>query len=1049
MDVVGYQIQYTLIQAVASLLWLINQGLLAIAVAAYIVQQAIININDPTHPGFVMQILDAMLTGSGGEALRALLLATLFVAVIVLGLTLILRPILRVDLVSPKRVLLWLMAAGILFATGSGFFLGLETLRGGLLTGVGQVIRTAGAHTTLPESVSIPTNLPNQMGEQWHHFGDIVPPSAPGPGRNTVPPVNGLDLVMSYLFIYTDTEVTNEVGGDPLHYYMPLHLTRRSDSNCNDCQPATGYAGYFYWDMSARNNDLGDNAHRQAAVDAAIEGMKRLAQAIPLSLYALVEALCYLAFTLAAALLFLSVPLGLVFALFQPTEIILIGLFKKYLELAYRGYGAIAFLNMFLVLQLVAAQSGNALLFAIIMALSLGVAWQLLNGAKQTVQQAFDTLSGGLHGAWGTTPARSPVGIGPQGFRWQGGGAGAVQAVQGLGSTARSIGGVAGRVAGGIAGGPVGIAAATVGYRGKTAIGHGLSGIAAKTDNPSRVDAARAVTVDGDEAAGATGSDSRRGEGGARGPQSRARVGEAGGQIWAHPGHAQAARTAVQAVVATPDAQQRQRLLARVPLAPADQAAFGQIVEADPNTARAVLTAVEAVRTTRAPAEAAFTAAGQLTLASAGMQAVRHHLAAGPTDSGQVDRLFTTPAGQAQLRVLVGAGLGLERQWDDGALLGALGATASDPSRPASVTALTRRMGVGPDTFGGTTGTLDRLLGDLQDLGLTAAQTADLIRVGRELHRVVPFSDTSAAARKKFAHNRGSAVSGTLGRLTTAVQQQALRQGQTDPALVERHIQQILRDTARVPKQIYAPQIPLLAAGGRSPDAGAAVRPAAPARDSAGETTTTLDETLLAGSSGEPAAPLPGVLAESPVGSDAALPGVAVAIPPPLGAPPPWEPASHLRRRAGAHRRIPHGTLGTLPRSGSSVPAFQRMRPLPVVRSRSGSSAPAFQRMRPLPVVRSGGMRPNSSLSAGYRQDSTGIYVPMTYAGKTAHPAAGQTPAGVLLPRTPEVPAQMRAWSEAAAGAPLNGVTPVAPSVAGDIVDQPAPDLRDEGDDRL
>src|SRR3954465_205171 len=122
-DALVYQIQYTLLTLLAAIFWIVNQALLFMTALCYGVKQAIIDVTapDPQHAGFVLQVLDHMLRDQSTSSIQQLVYLSLSLAVLLLFGAMLVRPILAANPVDPKRAMMWLFAAAMLFTLGSGF----------------------------------------------------------------------------------------------------------------------------------------------------------------------------------------------------------------------------------------------------------------------------------------------------------------------------------------------------------------------------------------------------------------------------------------------------------------------------------------------------------------------------------------------------------------------------------------------------------------------------------------------------------------------------------------------------------------------------------------------------------------------------------------------------------------------------------------------------------------------------------------------------------------------------------------------------------------
>ena len=618
---------------------------------------------------------------------------------------------------------------------------------------------------------------------------------------------------------------------------MPLHFSQRA-AECNpsdppdDPTPEDGYGGYFYWDPA--QGDLQNNAQRQAAVDRAAQGVVRMVAGIPVCLFALLEALIYLAFTLAAAALFFSVPVAMLCAFFRSTELIAVGLVRAYVALFVKTFAVSALMTLFFSFLLWFAQAGNWGAFmavAIVMAL---FALQFLGLALSTVRGSLDPLTASVATALGA-PASASQGLATARLA---AGAGLAATQRGAGLAASGGAGLS-RALGTAAGGTLGLAVATAGLVAGRATGARLAGLTGgRLVGRARVSSAFTPAP--------AGGVEQPGAGGTRAPALPGAGAETGAGRRDSRAGARISAAVARAAQRADDPAAVRRALARTGLAVAERDALAGLIGARPVEAQAVTRAV--AETLAARPELTYLAEGQLDPASPGVRAVLERLQTRlPEDA--IGRLRDDPAGRRELGLLVGARLGLEREWGPADLQREIAAAAR---AGGGVDTLTAQLRVAPHAFGADHAAVDHFVRELGALGLTRPEDVGAtISLARAVRRGSPTGDLGAGSRQRALRGKVAALGAFERRLEHAASRSAVATGGADPRVAERQIQRLLRDAGQIPTTLAAQVTPDLVA--RAPQPG---RPAAPARARETSAGAAADAPRTA-RTGPPAAPEP------------------------------------------------------------------------------------------------------------------------------------------------------------------------------------------------
>lgn len=119
--------------------------------------------------------------------------------------------------------------------------------------------------------------------------------------------------------------------------------------------------------------------------------------------FAVVEAVIFLLFAIAAMVLFISLPVAIPFAFFSLTEIIAVSVLRAYLFLVIRTYVAATMLAFLVQMLIIFAQRGTALVFVAIAALTMLLSFQFVRMAASTVTEALNVIGSAVGSATGVS----------------------------------------------------------------------------------------------------------------------------------------------------------------------------------------------------------------------------------------------------------------------------------------------------------------------------------------------------------------------------------------------------------------------------------------------------------------------------------------------------------------------------------------------------------------------------------------------------------------------------------------------------------------------
>lgn len=372
--------QWAVWHFLATIFWAIDRLALVGAVLIHTVRKWITNPN-----GIIDLVMNSMLQGEGAASLKTFVAGAILLALLLSAFVFILRPLLGsgqspVDL---RKVFLWLALIGYLFSTGGAFFTGLEGFRSQLSSSAYQVAASvngrvggAGYNNTGGE---VPLNSSQPFSPTVHLFPNTTHVYQ---GSGGTPEYTGIDVAGAYLFATQEDINGANNGGTGL----PAGFERQYFTNDNSSPWPSNY-----------NAD-----QRQAALNKAVTGVIRMGTGIVPSMFAIQQAIIFLALALAAAILIFSVPISLVFAFFTSTEVITLSLLRAYISLLVKTYVTSMVLAIFMGFLKFWADSQNWVAF---LGMSLLIAYftlQLARMAVGTITQSLNVVTQAIGEATGT-----------------------------------------------------------------------------------------------------------------------------------------------------------------------------------------------------------------------------------------------------------------------------------------------------------------------------------------------------------------------------------------------------------------------------------------------------------------------------------------------------------------------------------------------------------------------------------------------------------------------------------------------------------------------
>jgi hypothetical protein len=370
------QVQWSLEQVVATLFWNLDRQLLIGAVLIHSVRKWI------TNPGGIIDLaMTELLVNSGSAVIKNLVAGAVVLALLGAAMFVALRPLLGAQFpgIDPRKVLVWFAVAAYLFAAGPGFVRDLEAFRAGLgsaayqaAASVNQTVSGVGYNNTageVPPDASGYMNAPMPLFASTTHITN-------NPGE-----ITGVDVAASYLFA-TQEDINGTAG-----QALPGQFHQ---------QYFTDGQGYSPWAPNA------DEPARQQALARALDGIVRMGTGIVPAVFAVLQAVIYLALGLAAAIILMSLPLALVFAFFPATEVITLSVVRAYLGLLVKTYVISMVLAIEMGFLIYWATQHNWLAFLGMSLVILFFTWQFVSLSIQTITGSLNVITGAIGTATGT-----------------------------------------------------------------------------------------------------------------------------------------------------------------------------------------------------------------------------------------------------------------------------------------------------------------------------------------------------------------------------------------------------------------------------------------------------------------------------------------------------------------------------------------------------------------------------------------------------------------------------------------------------------------------
>lgn len=382
------RLQWSLWHFLATIFWAVDRLVLIGAVLIHTLRRWI------TNPGGIIDlVMSSMLQGEGALSLKTFMAGAILLALLLAAFIFILRPLIGsghspVDL---RKVFLWLALAGYLFSTGGAIFTSMEEFRSQLSSSAYQI------------AASVNSSVGGAGGGGYNNTQGEVPLNSSQPFSPTV------QLFPNTTHIYQGTQ--EYTGIDVAAAYMfATQEDVNGTNNGGTGLPAGFEAQYFTNDGTLPWPSNYNSDQRQAALNKAVTGVIRMGTGIVPSIFAIQQAIIFLALALAAAIIIFSLPIALVFAFFTATEVITLSVLRAYIALLVKTYVTAMILAIFMGFLKFWADSQNWVAFLGMSLLITYFTLQLAHMAVATITQSLNVVTQAIGQATGTSaPYFDPI----------------------------------------------------------------------------------------------------------------------------------------------------------------------------------------------------------------------------------------------------------------------------------------------------------------------------------------------------------------------------------------------------------------------------------------------------------------------------------------------------------------------------------------------------------------------------------------------------------------------------------------------------------------
>jgi len=375
---------FTFVLSLTQLLWWLNEILLVLAYMLF-------NLRTFLVMRVFSAVLDIFIGPSG--TLVGIIRASFLLAIMVLGITLIARSFFRINIVNPEKLFMWGAVTVMLLGTGaaSSAYQAIEGFREDLSNGVYQAV--FGTFLDNPEELA-----------QAFTMEGAPPPHAYGTKE-----AGGIATLVGFPEMNDRSNIRGyNVAGAFVRATM-LDVLEPRFSIPSRYDELRGLAGEsfraVYWNDQGPTS-LGnlDDPERTEAFLLAVEGLIRMLLGIIPCFLALLEAVILFCLTVSTGVIFCTIPVGLIFAFFEPTEPMITSLLKLYSQIFIKTMVINVLLGLVMLLLMAGAVLNNGVVFVGVAVIGVLFGVSFAEDSFRTISsslQAFSTSAGQVMGMKG------------------------------------------------------------------------------------------------------------------------------------------------------------------------------------------------------------------------------------------------------------------------------------------------------------------------------------------------------------------------------------------------------------------------------------------------------------------------------------------------------------------------------------------------------------------------------------------------------------------------------------------------------------------------
>ncbi len=397
---------YTLLNAIAIILWRIDSAIISMSLFSYNTQDWL------THPvgGGVWQVMDIISGPSGFLGLQAWQLM-LTLAIMLYGFFRVARPFINIRIVDLGRLLMFGVFSFVVISSGSTLMIAVEAWRSELGTYMYDKMGSSG-------SVSIDMPGVTTSDEPLNSPQDLD-------GRS---PIRGWEAVStSYFLVQNEAELNSNIPPKAFREAYCLYdpneaIGDQTVTNQEGCSPEKAWDEWDQitftlpitqiWGIPLPVDTSLDTPiyqehpeNRELAIRQVQAGVSRLALGPIVALYPMIEANISLMLALSASIVYLTLPIVMLFSFFLPTESVTTRLLMRFLTIIINTIILNGIIALFLLLLINVSVNGSLSAYLGLVGVAVLGGFILAKVAAGTLRETLSLAMSSVGGLWmtGTT----------------------------------------------------------------------------------------------------------------------------------------------------------------------------------------------------------------------------------------------------------------------------------------------------------------------------------------------------------------------------------------------------------------------------------------------------------------------------------------------------------------------------------------------------------------------------------------------------------------------------------------------------------------------